>query len=422
MHPDARARRRIARPYTRTVVEGRTRVGINALAVAALLCSLGSGGVLQLAGWPGLLVLALGLLGATIAVIVRQGPPALRWYAFPKALLALVLWGFIAIPWAAQPGAAAVAAGAQLLGAAVSAYLAFVTSWHELLRALGRALRYLLAASIVFELVVACFVRSPLAPLWPVPEGSAPAADAPWSADLLFSGGPIQGIAGDSGILGFHALLGLIVFGVEFAGRSVRRPFAAAWFLVAAAVLALARPEAGLIALVAAAVGFCLVLWGRSIREERRRPLYAMAALAAAAGIALAILVRAPLLGSGAWLQFGVVGTVLLGLLAVTTLARAWFRAVDRPRRSGQEFLPYGMSTVAPLLITVAVLVESLGEAALLPSAAWVLFAALATKLKVDAEVPSLEGDVPVASWRETPIRSAPRRAAPRPEHRADRR
>jgi len=378
------------------VVEGRTRYGINALALAAFLLSLGSDAIRVVAGWPVLAALGLALVAGVVVVLARLRPASLHWYSIPKALVAVVAWAFIAAAFSPSPADAALAAAVQLAGGVAAAYLACVTTWHELMRTLGRAIRYLLFASLVFEIVVAWFVRQPVARPWE--------AGPAWSEDRLLAGGPIQGIVGDADVLGFIALLGIVVFGVEYAARTVRRPFAAVWFVVAALALALARPDSALIALGASAIGFGLALWGRAIREDRRQWLYAVAAVAAVVAIAGIVAFRIPLLGSDAWLQSGVVGAVLLALLAAATLGRTWFRAVDRPRRTPLEFLPYGVSTIAPLVVVVAVLVQSLSQPEALGTVGWTLFAAIAIKVKVDADVPSLEGDLRVRPWRETPI------------------
>src|SRR5690606_35734648 len=92
--------------------------------------------------------------------------------------------------------------------------LALLLDWRALLRVLRRAISVILALSLLFELVVAVFVRQPVFPFftdWQVDE--VPIMYA-WSRALLFEGGPIQGIVGNSSTLGFIALLGLIVFAI----------------------------------------------------------------------------------------------------------------------------------------------------------------------------------------------------------------
>ena len=86
------------------------------------------------------------------------------------------------------------------------------------MRALGGAIKWILALSILFELWVAIFVQEPVAPNFTDYGDDAPMAFY-WSRGLLFHGGPIEGIVASRNLLGMVALLGLIVFGVAARGR-----------------------------------------------------------------------------------------------------------------------------------------------------------------------------------------------------------
>ncbi|PPH49523.1 polysaccharide polymerase, partial [Rathayibacter sp. AY1D7] len=81
-------------------------------------------------------------------------------------------------------------------------------------------------------------------------------------------------------------------------------------------------------------------------------------------------------------LQLGAVGLVLFAALAVSTLWRSWFRAVDRPRRDATSTLPYTAVSLAPLLIVVALLAQSLFESRILIEGGWLLLVLFAVQTK----------------------------------------
>jgi O-antigen ligase len=95
------------------------------------------------------------------------------------------------------------------------------------------------------------------------------------------------------------------------------------------------------------------------------------------------------------WLQLGVVGVVAFAALALSTLWRAWFLAVDRPvavlplsetpglrPTSGYRYLPYPASSQLPLLLIVALLAQSLAESRLLIEYGWLLLVLFAVATK----------------------------------------
>jgi len=142
-----------------------------------------------------------------------------------------------------------------------------------------------------------------------LPDGEVPAAFA-WSRNLLFEGGRIQGVVGNSNLLGMLALLALIVFGLQLAdarsgGRDSSRhetvePRAAAplvgWLLIAAGTFLLTRSSTVIVATVVVAIALVLLLVARRLASRARLVLAAATAVAAAVGVALVIALRGPLL------------------------------------------------------------------------------------------------------------------------------
>lgn len=93
----------------------------------------------------------------------------------------------------------------------ITATIVFVSyTWQKIIKSLFFSLILILLLSLVFEFIVAC-TGSPLLPLFtetPLKSGSSLFY---WSTGSLFLGGPVQGIVGNRNLLGFVALLALVL-------------------------------------------------------------------------------------------------------------------------------------------------------------------------------------------------------------------
>ncbi|QHC67235.1 O-antigen ligase family protein [Rathayibacter sp. VKM Ac-2759] len=416
-----------------------------ALAVAVLTVMVGGQALRNLLGWWGWGVVVASLLVALTVLVIRE-KPRLRWSRTPKSLVAFLALAVLSLLWSAYPGASAIGVVAQLATTFGGVVLALTLGTGSFVTALGRALRITVGLSLLFELVIAVVVRRPVLPLViDLPAGRIPDAFY-WSLADLFTGGPIQGVVGNRNLLGFVALLGLIVVAIELAARSIGRRWGAIWVVLFAATLLLTRSSTVLLCIVAVALALGFALWARRRGESGRRPVYLAAlgvAVVAVAGTIvgwsalLGLLGKSddatgrldiwravwglaserPVLGWGwvsywapwaapfdtlaerkgvlylqahdawldVWFQLGIVGLVLFVALAASTLWRSWFRAVDRPRRSATSTLPYSATSLAPLLIVVALLAQSLFESRILIEGGWLLLVALAVLTKQPA-------------------------------------
>ncbi|PPH26291.1 exopolysaccharide production protein [Rathayibacter rathayi] len=417
-----------------------------ALAVAVLAVLLAGQSLRNLVGWWGWGLVVAVLLAACLVVLLRARP-RLRWARTPKSLVLFLGLAVLSLLWSAYPGASAIGIAAQLATTLGAVVLAVTLSSREFLTALGRALRLGVGLSLLFELVIAVVVRRPVLPVGvePPPGGRIPEAFY-WSQAALLTGDPIQGIVGNRNLLGLLALLGLIVIAIELAAHSIRPRWGAAWVALFAATLLLTRSATVLLCLVAVVLAAAFAFWARRRGESGRRPVYLSAAglvvaavLAGAAGwgallgllgksedatgrldiwdSVIGLAIQRPVLGWGwvsywapwaapfdtlaerrgvlylqahnAWLdvalQLGVVGLILFAALAVSTLWRSWFCAVDRPRRDATSTLPYTAVGLAPLLIVVALLAQSLFESRILIEGGWLLLVVLAVQTKQPA-------------------------------------
>jgi O-antigen ligase len=88
------------------------------------------------------------------------------------------------------------------------------------------------------------------------------------------------------------------------------------------------------------------------------------------------------------WLQLGILGLVVFGLLVVSTLGRSWLMATDRLARVDAgttvgAHTGYSWVAMLPLLVLTAELVQSLAESRLLIEGGWILLIIFAVKTKL---------------------------------------
>ncbi|MGO1539268.1 MAG: O-antigen ligase family protein [Leucobacter sp.] len=447
------------------MAESKTRLGISAYAIGIFIFTLGGNGVRNLLGWPAYSVLAVALTAAGIVMFVRMKPERFRWYRLPAPLYWFLILAALSILWSAYTLESVLGVAVQLITTLVAVILSFLLSWHEVLRTLGTALRYLIGLSFLFEAWVSLFIREPLLPWWI----EAPAGETPkllyWSRDLLFEGGMIQGLVGSSVIFGFIGLLGLIVFGIQLRAGLVRPLTGWFWVVMAVATIVLTRGATVWVALAAVLVGLALALWARRLGPAGRVPLYISGSAIVVAAIAAVLFARdfvfgllgksgdmtgrletwwkvidlaeeRPWFGWGwisywapwvepyasldrkaglqvmsahnawldVWLQLGIVGVLVFAPLVVLTMWRVWFRAVDQPRRGSGPALPYATSALWPFLVMIALLVQSLTESRLLVEWGWLLLVIFAVKSRFDFQLPSTFTEPTKLPWRKVPI------------------
>jgi O-antigen ligase len=276
-----------------------------------------------------------------------------------------------------------------------------------------------------------------------------------WSRDELFEvfhGGKIQGIVGNSALLAFVALLGIIVFAVQLMAGTLTRRWAILWLVVAAANFVFANSATNVIGLlvVVLAAGALLLLRRASTHRARLRTSLGLVGIALIGAIG-ALVLRGPLLGllgktdtltgrlgiweavitlaqqrpaagwgwvgywvpwvspfdtlafrNGVrqlhahnawidlWFQLGVLGLIVFGALVISTLIRSWAYAVDRPQSGFEGASPYSAVTLLPVLIVVALIVQSLAESRLLVEYGLFLLALVAVKTKADQRAGTL--------------------------------
>jgi len=369
-----------------------------------------------LGGW-GHLALAVAITAAVAVLMTRrQLWRRLDLRRFPRTLVLVAALAVVSIAWSASPGATALGLLAQAAVTLGALFLCVALSWPRLVAALSTALCWLLGLSVAFELIAAVFVRAPILPFW---GGSV----TPWTQGALFTGGPVQGIVGDSGLLAFVAVLALVVLGVQLAQKLRRRIPTLVWIVIAVALLALTRSLVALAALVIAAAVLGALLLARRLGPGRR--VGVMVGIAVATTLAVvAVLVFAPALQihnvwHDVWGQLGVVGVVLAAALVVGTWHRLWWFAIDDPLDSLGLPIRQVPITLAPALVFTAVIVQTFFDTGMLAHAGWLVLVVFAVKSKVDQTAVSL--DLANGTERRNPLPARARVALSVPERRPER-
>jgi O-antigen ligase len=396
--------------------------------------------------WWGFGVIAIAMTAVSVVMIVRaKKRGAWTWNMLPVFLLAFLALATLSIAWSYYRGATALGLLVTWMTVLIAFSIAVSFNWPQILRALGIAFRIILGLSLVFEFVIAVFIRHAILPFW-VDYGQT--TDLPqllyWSRDLLFEGGKIQGIVGNSSLLAMAALVGLIVFCLQFAGRTVHRGAGAFWVLVAIANILLTRSATITVALVVLALVLATVLLLRRAGPRGTIAIYAtaLALLIGAAVVVtrfsstvLAVLGKSddltgrldiwaavinlaqerPVAGWGwvswwvpwvppfdtlafeagvrqlhahnAWLdiflQLGIIGLVVFGALVLSTAIRSVQFATQTARRTPNEPGTFTVVSLLPLLLLIALLVQSLAESRLLIEYGLLTLVIIAVKTKL---------------------------------------
>jgi len=89
------------------------------------------------------------------------------------------------------------------------------------------------------------------------------------------------------------------------------------------------------------------------------------------------------------WLQLGIVGLVVFGALVLSTLVRSWLFARERPIGTGFAPAAHTAQSFLPLLIIVALLVQSVAESRLIVEYGLVLLTIMSVRTKLHQSHPA---------------------------------
>ncbi len=379
-------------------------------------------------GWWGWgILIGLGTLATIAYLIAFDARPTLK--RIPEPLALLVFWMGFSVLWSQYRPQTLLSFSLQVASVLFALFLANQFGWRQLLNILSNTVRFILVASLLFEIYAA--LTGPVEPIFPNYEGDPPAPAYLWSQANLFEGERIQGIVGNANLLAFVAVLGLLLFLIEFIVTAGSK-FIPALSLALALLLAVLAQSAGMFfaaMLVSFAAAVAIIAEGKlpSIRHRIYR-----IALLMLGGIAVLIaifrveifdflgkspdasgrfdiwqtvfglVIEKPIEGWGwigywipgiepweglvvingvpmyqahnalldVWVQLGVVGVAVMIWLLIQSFVRLWRIAV---RHTSPLYL-------YPLFIFLVITAQSLTESRLLIEISWVLLVLVSVK------------------------------------------
>lgn len=381
----------------------------------------------------------LAIFFITSMVLLLRNQPLQTLRQVPWPLAALLGWMALSTIWSAYPQFTLLGTLAQVLTSLFAVALANLFSWRHLLRIFGNVMRFIIATSLIFEAYVSIVIQEPLAPIFKNFSGSEPPAYAYfWSQANLFTGERIQGIVGNSNLLAYVAMIGLVVFSVEYAIFAINRKLAVASIVAAMLCVALTKSASIGFAISAVLVAAVVSIAAEGKDRETRHRYYRLALSAAGAAAFMVFVYRKevfdflgkssnasgrgeiwhkvfglweqrPVTGWG-WIsywvpgvkpfeglvtidrvpqyhahnayldiamQIGLIGLILFLILLTFMFIKLWRLAV---RHTSALYL-------WPILIFVGLLVQNITESRLLVEIGWVLLVLFAVKVQDEPEM-----------------------------------
>ena len=391
-----------------------------------------------LVGWVGFGVWTLIFSAAVWVMLIRSKPgrtlKLIPWYVY-------VLYGFMLLS-SALSSYSLISLGAWLVSvvtASFSLWLAHDFDWRHILRVFANTIRFVLGASLLFEFVAAAIVRAPILPVFKNFTGDVPPSRAfYWTQGNLFNGERIQGIMGNANLLAYVAMVGLILFAVEFAIIANNRVLSV-WSMVASAICIALAKSAGISFAIAAVVVAAIVSIAAEGKDHLTRHRYYRVAWSVAGVIGffvlsfraevfalvgkspdmtgrtmiwrkvLSLIPERPLQGFGwlsywlpgikpyeglvvinhvpyyqahnafldMWLQSGIFALIAFVTVIVITFIKLWQLAV---RHTSALYL-------WPILVFMGIIVQNFTESRMLLEFGWVLFMLFAIKVNEPNEL-----------------------------------
>ena len=397
-------------------------------------------------GWTAWGALCVALTVATLILFLRSNPAAtLR--RIPISLTVLMGLMLASTAWSYYPAFTLLGYAGTVIATVFGLFLVATFSWRDLLQIFGNVFKFILASSLIFELFAAFVVHGPIAPIFKNYKGVVPPSGAYyWTQGTLVKGLRIQGIVGNANLLAYIAMLGFLIFAIQYAIKSPRRWSSVLFMCISAFCLALTRSAGIGFAMIMVAVGALVALIAEGHDRDTRHRYYRVAWTGFGI-VAFFILVyreqlftligKSPdmtgrteiwkavlgligqrwLQGWGwisywipgvkpyeglivrdnvtyyqahnsyldVWLQLGIFGFAIFVTVLVVTFIKLWRLAV---RHTSPLYL-------WPLLVFIAILVQNLTESRMIVELGWVLVVVFATKVNEPAEFLEPRGHSP---------------------------
>jgi O-antigen ligase len=379
-------------------------------------------------GWWGWgIIIGIGTIATVAFLLAFDARPTFR--RIPEPLALFVFWMGLSAVWSQYRPQTVLSFSLQVASVLFALFLANQFGWRQLLNVLSNTVRFILITSLLFEVYAA--ITGPVEPIFPNYEGDPPAPAYLWSQGNLFEGERIQGIVGNANLLAFVAVLGLLLFLIEFIVTAGTKLTPAISFGLALALAALSQSAgmffAGLLVSFAAAIA--IIAEGKLPAVRHRIYRIALALLGVLAAVVavfrveifeflgkspdasgrfdiwqtvFGLVLEKPIEGWGwigywipgvepweglvtihgvpmyqahnalldVWVQLGVVGLAAMVWLLLQSFTRLWRIAV---RHTSPLYL-------YPLFIFLVISAQSLTESRLLIEISWVLLVLVSVK------------------------------------------
>lgn len=380
----------------------------------------------------GILIAAISGLSA---FFVFRKPAAGLFKTVPKLFWALLALMPMSLLWSNYLPFTLLGILGTVMGTLFGLFLVKTYSWRKLLDIFANSMRFLLWLSIAFELFAALVVRGPIDPIFKDFQGSYQTVSAyRWTVGKILTGHDrIQGIMGNANLLAYTAMVGLILFLVQYASRQASRWVSLSSIAVALYCIYITRSANIFIAVGAVVLAAIVLIVSEGLDREGRHRIYRVTYTAAACAAftaalyseELAVLIgknpdmtgrsdlwaavwgliqQRPILGWGwisywmpgakplaglfvqggvtyyqahnifldFWLQLGIVGLALFIAVLVMTFVRLWRLAI---RSTNPVYL-------WPVFILLGLVIQNLFESRLIVELGWVLLVILVVKVR----------------------------------------
>lgn len=234
-------------------------------------------------GW-GLLV-TVGIFASVGFLYVFDSRATIK--RIPPALYLLIFWMLFSALWSSYREQTVLTVSLQVGTTLFALFLANQFGWRQLLNILANTVRFVLVASLLFELIAAAV--GPIEPIFPNFDGELPSASYLWTQGNLFEGQRIQGIVGNANLLAFLAVLGIWLFLIELIVTAEKRLVPAASMLLAIAMVLLARSAGMSVAMGLITFAALVAIFAEGKSVSARRVVYQRAILVLAAAAATCI-------------------------------------------------------------------------------------------------------------------------------------
>lgn len=225
-------------------------------------------------GWTGWgIAVTIGILASVWFLWAFDPKPTFR--RVPTLLYAFLFWLAFSVIWSQYQVQSLLTVSLQLGSTLFALFLANQFGWRQLLNVLSNTIRFILLASLAFELLAA--VIGPIEPLHPNYEGEPPAASYLWSQGNLFESERIQGIVGNANLLAFVAVLGLWLFLIELIVTASSKLVPAASIGLALLLTFLANSAGMTVALGLITFAALVAIFAEGRTRSARRSVYAKA-------------------------------------------------------------------------------------------------------------------------------------------------